>query len=85
MRKAINIARDNLISLGTCLGKFTKTGKFKIHITALDFLAPYAKVIYHKWIHDLRCTIIEILCKGILDPSLKRPVSDSCICTRINH
>lgn len=44
MRKATNIARDNLISLGTCLGKFTKSGKFKLHITALDFLAPYAKV-----------------------------------------
>lgn len=44
MRKATNIARENLVSLGTCFGKITKSGKFRLHITALDFLAPYAKV-----------------------------------------
>ena len=44
MRKATNIARENLISLGMCLGKLTKTGKFKLHITALDVIAPYSKV-----------------------------------------
>ena len=44
MRKATNIARENLISLGTCIGKFTKSRKFKLHITALDVMAPYAKV-----------------------------------------
>eukprot|EP00112_Aurelia_sp_Birch-Aquarium-sp1_P016656 Seg3798.2 transcript_id=Seg3798.2/GoldUCD/mRNA.D3Y31 product="60S ribosome subunit biogenesis protein NIP7-like" protein_id=Seg3798.2/GoldUCD/D3Y31 len=43
MRKATNIGRDNLVSLGTCFGKFSKSGKFKLQITALDFLAPYAK------------------------------------------
>ncbi|RMX51123.1 hypothetical protein pdam_00020555 [Pocillopora damicornis] len=43
MRKATNIARENLISIGTCIGKFTKTRKFRLHITALDFMAPYAK------------------------------------------
>ena len=44
MRKATNIARDNLISVGTRIGKFTKTRRFRLHITALDFMAPYAKV-----------------------------------------
>ena len=44
MRKATNVARENLFSLGTCFGKITKSGKFRLHITALDFLAPYAKV-----------------------------------------
>lgn len=44
MRKATNVARENLVSLGTCFGKITKSGKFRLHITALDFLAPYAKV-----------------------------------------
>jgi len=35
---------DNLISFGTCLGKISKTGrKFRLHITAMDYLAPYAK------------------------------------------
>ena len=31
-----------MVCLGTCFGKFTKTKKFRLHITALDFLAPYA-------------------------------------------
>jgi 60S ribosome subunit biogenesis protein NIP7 len=43
MRLAISVARPNLISLGTCFGKFSKSGKFKLHITALDPMAQYAK------------------------------------------
>ena len=43
MKQAVSIARPNLMSLGTCFGKFSKTGKFRLHITALDFLAQYAK------------------------------------------
>ncbi|KAL8960498.1 MAG: hypothetical protein Q9193_002805 [Seirophora villosa] len=45
---ATSIARPNLLSLGTCLGKFTKTGKFRLHITALDIIAPHAR--YKVWI-----------------------------------
>ena len=37
------MARENLVCLGTCFGKFTKTKKFRLHITALDFLAPYSQ------------------------------------------
>ncbi|KAF7799235.1 hypothetical protein EIP86_010467 [Pleurotus ostreatoroseus] len=48
MRLAISVAKPNLISLGTCFGKFSKSGKFKLHITALDYLAQYAK--YKVWI-----------------------------------
>jgi len=44
MKKATCIGRDQLLSLGVCFGKFTKTGKFRLHITALDYLAQYAKV-----------------------------------------
>ena len=44
MRRATNVARKNLISLGTCIGKYTKSGKFHLQITALDIIAPYAKV-----------------------------------------
>lgn len=44
MRRATNVARKNLVSLGTCIGKFTKSGKFHLQITALDLIAPYAKV-----------------------------------------
>merc|ERR1712222_114378 len=43
MKLGSNVARENLISLGTCFGKFTKSRKFRLHITALDFLAPYAQ------------------------------------------
>lgn len=43
LHHAISIARPNLVSLGTCFGKFSKTGKFKLGITCLDWLAKYAK------------------------------------------
>jgi UPF0113 Pre-PUA domain len=29
MRQSTNVGRDNLLSLGTCFGKFTKTRKFR--------------------------------------------------------
>ncbi len=43
LAQATSIARPNLISLGTCMGKFSKTGKFKLGVTCLDWLAKYAK------------------------------------------
>ncbi|XP_076365200.1 60S ribosome subunit biogenesis protein NIP7 homolog [Tachypleus tridentatus] len=48
MKLACNVARENIVSFGTCFGKFTKTKKFRLHITALDYLAPYAK--YKIWL-----------------------------------
>lgn len=45
---ATSVARSNLMSLGICLGKFTKTGKFRLHITSLTVLAKHAK--YKIWI-----------------------------------
>ncbi|KAL1973177.1 hypothetical protein VTN31DRAFT_6719 [Thermomyces dupontii] len=45
---ATSVARPNLLSLGTCIGKFTKSGKFRLHITALDVIAPHAR--YKVWI-----------------------------------
>lgn len=45
---ATSVARENLLSLGTCMGKFTKTGKFRLHITALDVIAPHAR--YKLWV-----------------------------------
>lgn len=48
MLRAANISHDNLVSFGTCFGKFTKTKRFRLHITALDYLAPYAK--YKVWL-----------------------------------
>ncbi|KAK2192819.1 hypothetical protein NP493_22g05011 [Ridgeia piscesae] len=48
MKYASCVGKDELISFGTCFGKFTKTQKFRLHITALEFLAPYAK--YKIWV-----------------------------------
>jgi len=45
---AVSVGRDQLLSLGTCLGKFTKTGKFRLHITALPILAQHAR--YKVWV-----------------------------------
>jgi 60S ribosome subunit biogenesis protein NIP7 len=45
---ATSISRDSLLSLGTCIGKFTKTGKFRLHITALSLIAPHAR--YKIWL-----------------------------------
>jgi len=42
-RQASNIPPDDLISVGVCFGKFTKTGKFRLHITSLNYIAPYAQ------------------------------------------
>ncbi|CED82455.1 cytosolic large ribosomal subunit protein [Phaffia rhodozyma] len=48
MKQAISIARPNLISLGTCFGRFSKSGKFKLAVTSLDYLGKYAK--FKVWI-----------------------------------
>jgi len=40
---ASNVGPDHLLSVGTCFGKFTKSGKFLLHITSLNYLAPYAQ------------------------------------------
>lgn len=45
---ATSVSRRQLISVGTCFGKFTKTGKFRLHITALSYVSQYAK--YKVWI-----------------------------------
>lgn len=45
---ATSVSRKQLISVGTCFGKFTKTGKFRLHITALSYVSQYAK--YKVWI-----------------------------------
>lgn len=43
IKLAASIPRDNLLSYGTCMGKFTKSKKFRLHVTALNYLAPYAR------------------------------------------
>jgi 60S ribosome subunit biogenesis protein NIP7 len=48
MKWATNVGRKNLISMGVCVGKFTKTKKFHMQITALDVIQSYAK--FKMWI-----------------------------------
>ncbi|XP_062356100.1 60S ribosome subunit biogenesis protein NIP7 homolog isoform X2 [Cinclus cinclus] len=43
LKLAASIPRESLVAPGTCFGKFTKSQKFRLSVTALDFLAPYAK------------------------------------------
>ncbi|KIY96754.1 60S ribosome subunit biogeneis protein NIP7-like protein [Monoraphidium neglectum] len=43
MKRATNVGRDNLVFLGTCVGKLTHSGKFRLTIGALDILAQFAK------------------------------------------
>ncbi|KAJ6637372.1 60S ribosome subunit biogenesis protein NIP7 like [Pseudolycoriella hygida] len=48
IKLAENIKPKDLVCVGTCLGKFSKTNKFKFSITALNYLAPYAQ--YKIWV-----------------------------------
>ncbi|XP_041878786.1 60S ribosome subunit biogenesis protein NIP7 homolog isoform X2 [Corvus kubaryi] len=43
LKLAASVPRESLVAPGTCFGKFTKSQKFRLSVTALDFLAPYAK------------------------------------------
>ncbi|KXS15348.1 60S ribosome subunit biogenesis protein NIP7 [Gonapodya prolifera JEL478] len=65
MIKAVSISRENLVSLGTCFGKFTKSGHFRLHVTALDIIAPYAK--YKVWGFGLASRTITAM--RALDPT----------------
>ena len=42
------IGQDELIAAGVCFGKFTKTGKVRLNITCMEYLAKYAK--YKIWV-----------------------------------
>ena len=43
MKAAIAFPRDDLVSLGVCFGKFTRSGKFHLKVTCLDLLAAHAR------------------------------------------
>ena len=42
LTNSLSVSRKQLISVGSCFGKFTAGKKFRLHITALEFLAQYA-------------------------------------------
>jgi 60S ribosome subunit biogenesis protein NIP7 len=41
---AVSVARDKLLSLGISVGKFTKSGKFKVAVTFLPVLAEVSRL-----------------------------------------
>ena len=43
IKQAGSFARDNLVSVGTCVGKITHGGKFHLTVHVLDVLAQFAK------------------------------------------
>lgn len=43
LKLSSHFEKKKLISVGTCIGKFTKTGKFRILVTSLDYLGKFAK------------------------------------------
>jgi 60S ribosome subunit biogenesis protein NIP7 len=48
VKRATNVGREHLVALGTCIGKFTKGGKFRLTVTCLDLLAAHAR--YKIWL-----------------------------------
>lgn len=48
MRQASSVGREELVALGTCFGKFTKSRKFHLKVTCMDYLAQHAKVSHLK-------------------------------------
>mmetsp|Transcript_1207 Transcript_1207/g.1883 ORF Transcript_1207/g.1883 Transcript_1207/m.1883 type:complete len:182 (+) Transcript_1207:60-605(+) len=48
MKQISNIGKENLLSMGTCVGRFTHSKKFRVGITFLDYLTQNAK--YKVWI-----------------------------------
>merc|ERR1711982_132222 len=47
LKSCTSFSRKDLLTLGVQFGKFTKSGKFHVHITSLDYLSQYAKVRVH--------------------------------------
>ena len=43
MKHAAALPRNQLVALGCMFGKFTKTKKFRLHVTCLDYVAQHAQ------------------------------------------
>ena len=48
MKIANHFAKEKLVHCGTCFGKFTKTQKFRIHVSALEYLSKLA--VHKVWV-----------------------------------
>jgi 60S ribosome subunit biogenesis protein NIP7 len=38
-----NVPKEELLSAGLMIGKFTKSGKFRLNISCLDYLSKFCK------------------------------------------
>jgi ribosome biogenesis protein Nip4 len=66
----LQVSRDKLVALGTCIGKFTHSGKFRLTIGCLDIMAQYAKYKESAWcfrrgIECIKNTFVPIDAKTI--------------------
>lgn len=73
-RKAQHFARKNLVSFGTCIGKFTHSGKFRLQVTALDYMARLAR--YKVWVKNSGEQSF-LYGNHVLKAQLKRVTSDT--------
>jgi 60S ribosome subunit biogenesis protein NIP7 len=48
MQAATTVAREDLVSMGVCFGKFTKGRNFHLKVTCLDLVAQHAR--YKVWL-----------------------------------
>ena len=74
IKYASNFPRKELLSFGTCFGRFTKTRKFRLHITALDFVAPYAKVRLKSANADRDRWFIRCLVQGLVEAQCRTTI-----------
>ena len=47
-RQAASFPKEKIMCVGVCFGKFTKGGAFRLHVTALEYLAQFAT--FKAWI-----------------------------------
>ena len=61
LKHASALPRDQLVSLGCTFGKFTKSKKFRLHVTCLDYMAQHAQ--YRVWLkpsaEQVRACIVQ--------------------------
>ncbi|CAD7676038.1 unnamed protein product [Nyctereutes procyonoides] len=78
LKLAANISGDKLVSLGTCFGKFTKSHRFRLHVT------PGAEQSFLYGNHMLKSglsRITENTCQGVMVYSMADSTQD---CSKVD-
>ena len=74
LRRAATVSKKKLVSLGTMIGRFTKTERFMLTIQSLDVLAKYAGKKVRDRTPDAR------VCETLLRTHTLREIT--CVCAR---